>query len=437
MKTNLVSKEANEFKFDVVISSEEFEAAVDKVYKKERANIQIDGFRKGKAPRKIIENYYGADIFYTDALNDLFDKGYYDALVELDIEAIEQPKLAVSEIKKGEDVVITVEVKGFPEIEVANYKGLEIENVEITIGDEEVQAELEKVQKSQARMETVEGRASQNGDTVIIDFVGTVDGVEFEGGKGENFELKLGSGQFIPGFEDQLVGKNADEEVKVEVTFPEEYHSADLAGKAAVFMTKIHEVKEEILPVIDDEFASDVSEFETLDEYKADLAKKLQEKANDEAEAIMKDRAMEALYNANEIETPESMIRNELDNMVYEMNQQLGYQGLKLEDYLQWMGKTVEDLREESKEDAVRRVNTRILLKNIVRTENIEVTDEELNEELLNFGKQYGATEIEQVKQMIGGDANVKFFKEDVQTKKVIEMIYESAVKTEAKADAE
>ncbi len=434
MKANLISKEANEFKFDVVISSEEFEAECDKVYKKERAKIQIDGFRKGKAPRKIIENYYGADIFYSDALNNLFDKGYFDALVELDIEPIEQPKLTVADIKKGEDVVITVEVKGFPEIDIENYKGLEIVESATKIGEEEVQAELERVQKTQARMETITDRASQEGDTVIIDFVGTIDGVEFEGGKGENFELKLGSGQFIPGFEAQLVGKNAEDEVEVEVTFPEDYHAEDLAGKPAVFKTKIHEVKEEILPEIDDEFASDVSEFETLEEYKKDLEVKLQKNAADTDESIMKDRALEALFNANQIDTPESMINSELDNMVAEMNQQLSYQGISINDYLQWMGKTVEELKAESREDAVKRVNTRILLKNIARMEKLEATEEEIAEEMKKFGEQVGA-DIDQVKEMLGD--NVRYFGEDLETKKAIDFVYGAAVKKEAKADAE
>lgn len=432
MKATLVSKEANEVKFDVVFSSEEFEAACEKVYKRERGSIQIDGFRKGKAPRKIIENYYGADIFWSEALNDLLENGYGAALDELEIEPIEQPVPSVKDIKKGEDVVVSFTVKVFPEMDIENYKGLEIEESVTKIGAKEVKAELERIQKKQARMETVTDRAAKNGDTVIIDFVGSIDGVEFEGGKGENFELKLGSGQFIPGFEDQLVGKNADEQVDVEVTFPEDYHAEDLAGKPALFKVTVHEIKEEILPEIDDEFASDVSEFETLAEYKKDLKKSLQAAADNTDESIMKDRTLEALFNANPIEAPESMIQNELDNMVAEMDQQLGYQGISVKDYLQWMGKTVEELKEESRTDAVKRVNTRIILKNIARMENIEVTEDEMNAELETFGAQMGAT-VEQVKEMIG--SSMKYFVEDIQTKKAIDMIYGAAVKVAAKEE--
>ncbi|MBQ0005236.1 MAG: trigger factor [Clostridiales bacterium] len=432
MKATLVSKEANEVKFDVVFSSEEFEAACEKVYKRERGSIQIDGFRKGKAPRKIIENYYGADIFWSEALNDLLENGYGAALDELEIEPIEQPVPSVKDIKKGEDVVVSFTVKVFPEMDIENYKGLEIEESVTKIGAKEVKAELERIQKKQARMETVTDRTAKNGDTVIIDFVGSIDGVEFEGGKGENFELKLGSGQFIPGFEDQLVGKNADEQVDVEVTFPEDYHAEDLAGKPALFKVTVHEIKEEILPEIDDEFASDVSEFETLAEYKKDLKKSLQAAADNTDESIMKDRTLEALFNANPIEAPESMIQNELDNMVAEMDQQLGYQGISVKDYLQWMGKTVEELKEESRTDAVKRVNTRIILKNIARMENIEVTEDEMNAELETFGAQMGAT-VEQVKEMIG--SSMKYFVEDIQTKKAIDMIYGAAVKVAAKEE--
>ncbi|MDD5823006.1 MAG: trigger factor [Firmicutes bacterium] len=433
MKSTIIAKEGNEVKFEVVFAAEEFEAAVDAVFKKNRNQFQIDGFRKGKAPRKIIERMYGAEIFYTDALNDLFDEAYPKALAELDIEPIDQPKdLQVSDIKKGEDVTVTVKVDAFPEMEIANYKGLEIEKSATVIGDAEVQAELERLAKKQARMETVE-RAAENGDTVIIDFVGSVDGVEFQGGTAENYELKLGSGQFIPGFEDQLVGQAAGTEVEVAVTFPEEYHAEDLAGKPAVFKTTVHEVKQEILPEIDDELASDISDFETLAEFKEDLAKKLQNDADNMDESIMKDRALEALFNANPIETPEVMIDSELNSMIQEMNQQLGMQGISVEDYMKWMGKTVEDLKNDSRDEALRRVNTRILLKNIIRMENIDVTDEELEAEVAAFGAQYGMTN-EQVKEMIG--PNVKYFKEDVQTKKAIEFIFAEAVKKEAEAEA-
>lgn len=427
MKVNFIEKENNNVKFTITFDANEFAAATDKAYKSIRKNITIDGFRKGKAPRKMIENMYGADIFNEDALNDLLEKHYSEALDEINADVIAQPRLEVGEIKKGEDVVVTVNVEVFPEVEVKNYKGLEIEKSETVIGDAEVQAELEKVQKKQARMETVEGRATENGDTVIIDFKGTVDGEAFQGGSAENFELKLGSGQFIPGFEDQLIGKESGADVNVEVTFPKDYHSEDLAGKPAVFETKIHEIKTEILPEIDDELASDVSDFETLDEYKKDLAEKLQKAANDRDESIMKDRALEKLYNENELEAPAAMVRNELDNMMADMTQSLRYQGITMEQYQQWVGKTSAEMFEESRPEAVRRVNTRILLKNIIRMEDLKATEEEVAEEVSTFAAQYGQTP-EQVIESIGKD-NLKYFEEDVLTKKAIELVYSEAKK--------
>ncbi|MBR0307751.1 MAG: trigger factor, partial [Mogibacterium sp.] len=260
MKATQISKENGVVKFNIEFSPEEWNEAIDKAFKANRNRFQIDGFRKGKAPRKIIESFYGKDIFWDEALNSLLDTGYSDAIKEMDIEVIAQPSFESPEIKKDEPVVLSGSVQVFPEVEVENYKGLEIEKVETVIGDKEVQDELEKVQKGQARMETVEDRKTENGDTVIIDFEGRVDGEVFSGGTAENYELKLGSGQFIPGFEEQLEGKDAGEEVDVEVVFPGDYHAEELAGKPAVFKCKIHEIKKEIMPEIDDELASDVSE---------------------------------------------------------------------------------------------------------------------------------------------------------------------------------
>lgn len=434
MKATQVSKENGVVKFSIEFSPEEFNDAVNKAYRANKNKFAIDGFRKGKAPRKIIENYYGHDIFWDEALNDLLDNGYYDAVKELGIEVISQPSLDTPEIKKGEPVVITGSVQVFPELESVNYKGLEVEKFETVIGEEEVKTELENVQKSQARMEAVTDRKSENGDTVIIDFEGSVDGETFQGGTAENFELKLGSGQFIPGFEEQLEGKDAGEEVDVEVTFPEEYHAEELAGKPAVFKCKIHEIKKEILPEIDDELASDVSEFETLEEYKADLQKKLQESADDRDASMMKDRALEALYNANEIEVPEVMVRNELDNMLYDMNQSLASQGLSLQQYMEFMGKSLDELREESKPEAEKRIRTRILLKNIVRLENLEATVEEVEALMEEFGLQYGMT-VDQVKEM-AGDNTEGYFKEDAQTKKAIDLVFDNAVLVEKKEEA-
>ena len=435
MKATQISKENGIVKFNIEFSADEWKDAVNKAYLDNRSKFSVDGFRKGKAPRKIIENYYGHDIFWDEALNKLLENGYYDAVKEMDIEVIAQPSLESPEIKNGEPVVISGSVQVFPELEVKNYKGLEVEKFETVIGDKEVQEELERVQKSQARMEAVEDRKSENGDTVIIDFEGSVDGEVFSGGTAENFELKLGSGQFIPGFEEQLEGKDAGEDVDVTVTFPEDYHAEELAGKEALFKCKIHEIKKEILPEIDDELASDVSEFETLDEYKADLQKKLQENADARDESLMKDRALEKLYEANEIEVPEVMIRNEIDNIIYDMNQNLATQGLGLQQYMEWTGKTIDDVREEAKPEAEKRVRTRILLKNLIRQENLEADAAEVEKLMTEFGEQYGMT-VDQVKEMAGSETE-NYFREDAQTKKAIDFLFENAVLTEKKEEAE
>ena len=431
MKATKVSKEDGVVKFNIEFSAEEFKDALNKAYMKNRGKFQIDGFRKGKAPRKVIESHYGHDVFWDDALNDLLEKGYYDAVKEMDIEVISQPTFENVDIKNDEPVVLSGSVQVFPEFEVENYKGLEIEKVETVIGDKEVEEELERVQKSQARMEVVEDRKSEKGDTVVIDFEGSVDGEAFSGGSAENYELKLGDGQFIPGFEEQLEGKEAGEDVDVEVVFPGDYHAEELAGKPALFKCKIHEIKKEILPEIDDELASDVSEFETLAEYKEDLKKKLQEKAAETDLSVMKDRVLEQLYKLNEIEVPAVMIQNEIENMLYDMNQSLSAQGLGLKQYLEWTGKTVDELREETKPDAEKRIRTRVLLKNVIRMENLEVEDEEINELMEDFGKQYGMT-VDQVKEMAGTDTE-NYFREDAQTKKAIDWLFENADQVEKK----
>ena len=431
MKATQVSKENGVVKFSIEFTPEEWNDAINKAYLANRSKFRIDGFRKGKAPRKIIENFYGNDVFWDEALNNLLENGYYDAVKEMDIEVISQPSIESPEIKKGEPVVITGTVQVFPEVEVKDYKGLEIEKFSTVIGDKEVQEELEKVQKSQARMEAVEDRKSENGDTVIIDFEGSIDGEAFAGGTAENFELKLGSGQFIPGFEEQLEGKEAGEEVDVEVVFPGDYHAEELAGRPALFKCKIHEIKKEVLPEIDDELASDVSEFETLDEYKADLKEKLQKSADERDESMMKDRALEALYNANEIEVPEVMIRNEIDNMIYDMNQSLSSQGLGLQQYLEWTGKTIDEIREEAKPESEKRVRTRILLKNLIRQEGLVAAAEEIERLMAEFGAQYGMTP-DQVKEMAGSETE-NYFRDDALTKKAIDFLFENAVQVEKK----
>lgn len=429
MKATELSKEKGVVKFSIEFPWADFEEALNKAYLANRGSFTIDGFRKGKAPRKIIESHYGQEVFYDEALNLLLQGGYYDAINELGLDVISQPSIDTPEVKKDENIVISGKVEIFPEVEVKNYKNLEIEKFDTKIGDTEIQQELEKIQKSQGRMENVTDRNSQKGDTLIFDFDGSVDGVSFDGGKAENYELKLGSGQFIPGFEEQLEDKAIDEDVDVKVTFPKDYHAEDLAGKDAVFKCKVHEIKTEILPEIDDDLASDTSDFETLEELKKDLAVKLQKAAEDRDISVMKDRVLEKLYEENEVEVPSVMIDNELENMIYDMNQSLSGQGINLKQYLEWTGKTIEDMKNDARPEAEKRIRTRILLKNIIRMENLTADEKEVDEMVQEFANQYGMTKEQALK--MGGENTLAYFKEDVQTKKAIDLIYDNAKKVE------
>lgn len=429
MKATELSKEKGVVKFSIEFPWADFEEALNNAYLANRGSFTIDGFRKGKAPRKIIESHYGQEVFYDEALNLLLQGGYYDAVNELGLDVISQPSIDTPEVKKDENIVITGKVEIFPEVEVKNYKNLEIEKFDTKIGDTEIQQELEKIQKSQGRMENVTDRNSQKGDTLIFDFDGSVDGVSFDGGKAENYELKLGSGQFIPGFEEQLEDKAIDEDVDVKVTFPKDYHAEDLAGKDAVFKCKVHEIKTEILPEIDDDLASDTSDFETLEELKKDLAVKLQKAAEDRDISVMKDRVLEKLYEENEVEVPSVMIDNELENMIYDMNQSLSGQGINLKQYLEWTGKTIEDMKNDARPEAEKRIRTRILLKNIIRMENLTADEKEVDEMVQEFANQYGMTKEQALK--MGGENTLAYFKEDVQTKKAIDFIYDNAKKVE------
>lgn len=433
MNTNLISKEDNIAKFTVVFTADEFEDAIVDAYKKNKDKFSIDGFRKGKAPRKIIESNYGNDIFYDEALNGLLNKAYPEAVVELDLEVVANPQLEIGEIKKGDEVTVIATVQLFPEIEVKNYKGLEVTKVASEVTDADVDADLKRIQQSQARLETVEGRKTQDGDTVVIDFDGSIDGKHFDGGNAENFELKLGSGQFIPGFEEQLIGKDAGETVDVKVTFPENYNAKDLAGKDALFETKIHEIKVVVLPEIDDDLASDVSEFETLAELKVDVKKNLEKNARDGDETQMKNELLDKLCETNEVDVPASMVEDEIDRMLNEMNQQLAYQGMSLDQYMQILGQTMKDVREGARVDANKRVAMRILIRAVVAKEGIEATEAELEDELRKFAEQYGQT-VEQVKKVMGED-NMKFFAEDVKTRKAIDFMFDNAKLVEKKEE--
>ena len=425
MKATFISREKNDVKFTMEFTAEEFEAAQVKAYQANKDKFVVDGFRKGKAPRSNIEKRYGEGIFFEDAIDELFREHYGKALVELELEVIDSPAAEFSQIKKGEGFTATITVACFPIVEVKDYKGIEIEKVTQEVKDEDVENDLKQQQHRNARVVLVE-REAKEGDTVLLDYSGFVGDEQFEGGTAERQELKLGSGMFIPGFEEQLVGVTPGEKKDVVVTFPEEYHAADLAGKEAVFHCLVHEIKEEQLPELDDEFAKDVSEFDTLDELKASIREKLEKYAEAASVSQMKDKAIEKLVASNEVEVPAVMVEDEMSRMAQELDQQLRYQGMSLSQYLEFVGKDMAAFRDELRPDAERQVKTRLLLMGIVEAEKIEVSAEELDEEIKVMAIQYN-TNADEIKKMLGFE-NLAFLQKDIQIKKAIEFIYDNAV---------
>ena len=431
MKTVFVKREKNDVMFNMEFSAEEFENAQVKAYQANKGQFVIDGFRKGKAPRSIIEKKYGEGVFFEDALDELFRENYPKALNELNLEVIDSPRAEFTQLKKGEGFTATITVACFPVVEVKDYKGVKIDKIEREVKEDEIDNEIEQLQKRNARMVSVE-RAAEDGDTVYFDYSGFVGDNQFEGGTAEKQTLKLGSGMFIPGFEEQLVGCKADEDKDVKVTFPKDYHATDLAGKEAVFHCHIHEVREEELPELNDDFAQDVSEFDTLEELRANTRERLEETAKQSCIAQMKDAAMEKVMEANEVEAPVTMVNDEIDRMINEFQQQLMYSGMRLDDYFKYTGTTMQDFREQVRPDAEKSVKTRIVLMGIVEAEKLECTDEEMNAELELMAKQYN-TDVDQIKAMIG-EANLVYFKKDIQVKKAIDFVYDNCKATKKKA---
>ena len=425
MKATFISREKNDVKFTMEFTAEEFENAQIKVYQKAKDQFQIDGFRKGKAPRSIIEKHYGEGVFFEDAIDELFREHYGKALGELELEVIDSPAAEFSKIAKGEGFTATITVACFPVVEVKDYKGVEIDKIEQEVKDEDVDNEIKALQKRNARVILVE-RPAQEGDTVLLDYSGFVGDEQFEGGTAERQELKLGSGMFIPGFEEQLVGATPGEKRDVVVTFLEEYHAEDLAGKEAVFHCLVHEIKEEQLPELDDEFAKDVSEYDTLEELKKANRERLEAYAKAGSQSQMKDAALGKVVEANEVEVPRTMVEDEMDRMCQELDQQLRYQGMSLQQYLQFTGKDMAAFRDELRPDAERQVKTRIVLMGIVDAEKIEVSEDEMEEELKLMAAQYNMT-ADKIKEMIGVE-NLTFLKKDIQVKKAIDFIFDNAV---------
>ena len=430
MKTTLLSNENNVVKFAMDFTAEEFDAAVVKAYQASKDQFTIDGFRKGKAPRSIIEKHYGEGIFFEDAINSMFQEAYPAAITELDLDVIESPKADFSEIGHGKPLTVTITVAVFPIVEIKDYKGVEVEQLEVEVKPEAVENEIKSMQKRNARVVVAE-REVKEGDTVVLDYAGFVGEEQFEGGTAENQELVIGSGMFIPGFEEQLVGAKAGDNVDVKVTFPEEYHAEELAGKDAVFHCTLHEVKEEQLPELDDEFAKDVSEYDTLDELKKSIEERLEKYLKEQNLNEAKNDAIEKVYAANTVETPKNLVEDELDSIVQELDRNLRYQGLGIDQYLQYVQKDMAEFREEFREDATKRVAIRIILLSIAAAENIEISAEEMDEEMKEMAKMYNVPE-EHVRNMIG-EANMSYFAKDMKVKKAIDLIYDNAKVTMVK----
>ena len=429
MKSTFISREKNEVKFTMEFTAEEFEEAIVKVYQKEKDKFQIDGFRKGKAPRSLIEKRYGEGIFFEDVVNNLISLNYPLALDELDLEVIDYPRTELSQTKKGEGFTATVTVECYPEFEVTGYKGVEIEKVPAEVTDEDVDKEISNMADRNSRMVEVD-RPVQDGDTVLIDYAGFVGDDQFEGGTAERYPLQIGSGTFIPGFEEQLIGASKDDDVEVKVTFPEEYHSEELAGKEAIFKCKVHEIKEKEVPAIDDDFVKDVSEFDTLDELKASKREELQKAAEARAEDQMKNSAIEKVFEANDIEVPNVMVEEEINSSLQQFDQQLRAQGMDLNSYVQFMGEDMDKFRESIREDAFKKTKTRMLVAKIVDQEEFEVSDDELKEYIEDMAKQYGM-EADKLIETIGPQ-NVATLGGDLKMRKAVDFIYENAVIKEA-----
>ena len=426
MSLQVENMEKNMAKLTIEVSAEELEKAIQGAYLKQRNKISVPGFRKGKVPRQMIEKMYGAEIFYEDAANALIPTAYGKAYDECELDIVSQPKVEVVQLEKGKPFIFTAEVAVKPEVTLGEYKGLSVDKVSNRVTAKEVDAKLEEEQKKNARTVVVEDRAVQDGDEVVLDFEGFVDGVAFEGGKGENYPLTIGSGSFIPGFEEQLIGAEAEKEVEVNVTFPKEHHSEELAGKDATFKCTVHEIKAKELPELDDEFAAEVSEFDTLDAYKADIKAKIKEQKIADGNRKKEDQVVEkAVANAT-MEIPEAMIDTQVNQMAQDFAQRIQQQGLSMEQYFQFTGMTAEKMMEELRPQAVKRIETRLVLEAIAKAENIEITDEKIDEELAKMAEAY-KMEVEKLKEFMGENEKEQM-KMDLAVQEAVTFLADNAV---------
>lgn len=425
VKTEQVEKNLVKLIFEV--SAEEFGKAVNKVYLKNRNKINIPGFRKGKAPKSVVEKYYGKNVFYEDAVNAVLPEAYQSAVKESELDIVARPDIDIDgEIEEGKPVVFIALVTTKPEVKLGEYKGIEIEKIEHNVTEEDIDNKIAEEQKKNARVVFVEDRPVQDGDIVVIDFDGSVDDVAFEGGKAEDYELEIGSGTFIPGFEDQLIGAEADSEVKVEVKFPEEYHAPDLAGKDAVFMVKIKNIKSRELPEINDDFASEVSEFDTLEEYKKNIKETLEKQAEEQVKQETENAVIKAVVANAEFELPEAMIDAEIDRRVDGFAQRIQYQGLDFDTYLSYTGTTKEAFRENFREQATESCGTSIVIEAVMKVEGIETGPEEFELNLVDMAKKYNM-ELDKLKELIS-DEEKENMKKDMAMGKTVEMLVNNAV---------
>lgn len=426
MSLQVEKLEKNMAKLTIEVSAGDFEKALQSVYNKQKKNISVPGFRKGKVPRQMVEKMYGPEIFYEDAANEIIPDAYEAELKDSDLEIVSRPTIDIVQIGKGQTFIFTAEVALKPEVTLGEYKGLEVDKISTRVTQKEIDAKIQEEAEKNARTITVEDRAVEDGDEVILDFEGFVDGEAFEGGKGENYPLTIGSGSFIPGFEEQLIGAEPEKEVEVKVTFPEEYHAEDLKGKDAVFKCTVHEIKTKELPEIDDEFASEVSEFDTLDEYKADVKAKIKEQKEKDGKRKQEDQAVEKAIENASMEIPEAMIDEQVRQMMNEFAQNIQYQGISLEQYFQLTGMTQEKMEEEMRPQALKRIETRLVLEAVAKAENIEISDERLDEEIAKMAESYNM-EADKLKEYMGEEEK-KQMKEDIAVQEAVTFLTDNAV---------
>lgn len=425
MSVQVENLEKNMAKLTIEVPAEELEKAIQNAYMKQKSRISLPGFRKGKVPRHMIEKMYGPEIFYEDAVNELVSQEYPKAADESGLEIVSRPEIGVEQIEKGKSFIFTAEVAVKPEVTLGKYLGVPVKKTDVAVTEEETDAEIEKERESNARMITVEDRAVADGDTAVIDYEGFMDGETFEGGKGENHSLVIGSHTFIDNFEEQLIGKNTGDELEVHVTFPEEYHAPELAGKPAVFQVKINEIKTKELPELDDEFAQDVSEFDTLAEYRESVVKKLTERKENEARHAKEEEAIQKIIEDSQMEIPDAMVDTQTRSMVDDFANRMAQQGLGMEQYLQFTGSTVEQLMEQMKPDALKRIQSGLVLEAIAEAEHIEVSDEDVEAEIENMAGMYGM-EADKLKEIIG-DNEKENMKKDLAIRKAVDLVVEKA----------